>query len=202
MKAPVYNMKNEKVGEMDVSDAVFNRPWNADLVHQVIRVKQANHRLPWAHTKTRDAVRGGGIKPWRQKGTGRARHGSRRSPLWKGGGVTFGPSNERSFEQKINKKMARVALHCLLSKKFSDGDLRFINNLTVSDHKTKSLVAQLKTLEVTHALLVPAHRDDSIMRACSNLQKVLCVDPNSLNIVDVLKYKSILVDQDSVTHIA
>ena len=108
MKTNLYNTKNEVVGEIDLPKEIFAKAWNADLVHQVLSAQMSNRRQPWAHTKTRADVSGGGKKPWKQKHTGRARHGSIRSPIWKGGGVTFGPTNERNFEKKVNKDRKSV----------------------------------------------------------------------------------------------
>ncbi len=114
MKADIYNQQNQKIGEADLLNKIFNIKWNPDLVHQVLTVQLANRRQVLAHTKGRGEVRGGGRKPWRQKGTGRARHGSIRSPIWKGGGITFGPTKERVFARKINKKMKIVILTGLI----------------------------------------------------------------------------------------
>lgn len=201
MKASVYNVKNEVVGEVDLSEGIFNRSWNPDLVHQVLLAKAANRRKPTAHTKNRAEVRGGGAKPWRQKGTGRARHGSRRSPLWKGGGATFGPTKEKNYEQKINKKMLRAALHSALSKKLADGELKIVNSLSLADHKTKNLYAVLKVMQAFNSLLVPAKENKPIYRACSNLPKAKCLAANSLNVEDVLKYKTVLLDKEALGEI-
>ena len=124
MKTAVYNLKGKKVSEIDLSDAVFSRSWNPDLVHQALLAQMGNRRRPLAHTKDRSEVSGGGKKPWKQKHTGRARHGSIRSPIWKGGGVTHGPTKEKIFEKKINKKMLRVAIHSVLSQRLKIDELR------------------------------------------------------------------------------
>src|SRR5579862_9363905 len=120
MKADVYNLKDEVVGSVELPENVFGARWNAALIKQVLDSQLANRRSPWAHVKERGEVRGGGKKPWRQKGTGRARHGSTRSPLWVGGGVSHGPSKDRDYSEKVNKKMKRAALFSVLSKKFHD----------------------------------------------------------------------------------
>src|SRR3989344_8010007 len=137
MKTQVYNLKGEKVGDIELSDKIFARDWNPDLVHQVMLAQAANRRHPWAHTKNRGEVRGGGIKPWKQKHTGRSRQGSIRSPIWKGGGVSHGPVSERDFSKKINKKMLRAAIYSVLSKKLSDGQLKVIDSLELEAPKTK-----------------------------------------------------------------
>ena len=126
MNADVYNLKNEKVGTVELPESVFGVRWSPVLVKQVAEAQSANARDPWAHTKTRGEVRGGGRKPWRQKGTGRARHGSIRSPLWVGGGKAHGPRNERDYSQKVNKKMKRTALFSVLSRKAKDGEMKSI----------------------------------------------------------------------------
>lgn len=190
MKTAVYNKYSEKVGEVELSDGIFARPWNANLVHQIVVALAANRRKPIAHTKDRSEVSGGGKKPWRQKGTGRSRHGSIRSPLWRGGGITFGPRNDRDFSQKINKKMARAALHTVLSKKLADGELRIIDDLTVAQPKTKELKWVLQS-----TLLVPMPDNKAIYRASANLPRVKTLAAQSLNVEDVLKYKNILIDQ-------
>lgn len=197
MKLAVYDKAEKEVGTIEVSDAIFARPWNADLVHQAVTAIAANRRKPVAHTKNRSEVSGGGRKPWRQKGTGRARHGSTRSPIWKGGGATFGPRNERDFSQKINRKMARAALHAALSKKVADGELRVIDTLEIKEPKTR----ELKWV-ASGTLLVPAVGNAAIFRASRNREKVKAADAKSLNIEDVLRFKRILVDQKAIPAIS
>jgi len=146
MEATIYNKKGEKAGTLTLSERVFGEKWNPDLVHQVVVSVQANRRAPFAHTKGRGDVRGGGKKPWRQKGTGRARHGSRRSPIWKGGGVTFGPTKDRVYTKKINKKMKTKALYSVLSKKLKDGEVMFVDGLQFEKPNTKEAKEILKSL--------------------------------------------------------
>lgn len=190
MKTAVYNKHSEKVGEVELPDAIFARPWNAPLIHQIVVALAANRRKPIAHTKDRSEVSGGGKKPWRQKGTGRSRHGSIRSPLWRGGGITFGPRNDRDFSQKINKKMARAALYTALSKKLADGELRVIDDLAITQAKTK----ELKWVPAS-SLLIPMPDNKAIYRASANLPRVKTLAAQSLNVEDVMKYKNILIDQ-------
>ena len=129
MKTPTYNSKGKSAGEVTLPDAVFAQGWNGDLVHQVLHAITANTRAGTADTKGRSEVRGGGKKPWKQKGTGRARHGSSRSPIWKGGGVTHGPLAEKNYKQKVNKKMAAKSLATVLSAKLRDGQILFVDSL-------------------------------------------------------------------------
>ena len=129
LEAKVYSMEGKEVGAITLPEHVFNVPFNADLMHQVMVSQIANARVNVAHTKGRGDVRGGGKKPWMQKGTGRARHGSIRSPIWEGGGVTFGPTKERNFKKKLNKKMRKKALYSALSRKLKDGELLFVDDI-------------------------------------------------------------------------
>lgn len=199
MKTQVYNLKGDKVGEVELSEKVFGLAWNSDLVHQALLAQQANRRLPWAHTKNRGEVRGGGRKPWKQKHTGRARHGSIRSPIWKGGGVTHGPTNERDYSQKINKKMLRGAIHAILSKKLADGDLRVIDSLGLEAPKTKPLFNSVKAF--LPALLIAATENKAISRASRNIPRAKSLSGTSLNVVDLLKYKNVLLDQKALAEI-
>lgn len=146
MEAVVYNTDAKESGKLKLPETVFNVVWNGDLVHQVIVSERANARVPVAHTKDRSDVRGGGKKPWQQKGTGRARHGSIRSPLWRGGGVTFGPRNERSFKKKVNKKMRAKALYTVLSQKYRDNEILFVDDITIDIPKTTKAMEILKKL--------------------------------------------------------
>ena len=137
IETQIYNQKGKSVGKLELPGSIFGVAWNGDLVHQVVTAMQANSRTPIAHTKDRSDVRGGGRKPWKQKGTGRARHGSSRSPIWIGGGVTHGPRNEKSYDQKINKKMKAKALYTVLSEKLRKGQILFIEELALKNIKTK-----------------------------------------------------------------
>ncbi|TSC89117.1 MAG: large subunit ribosomal protein L4 [Parcubacteria group bacterium Gr01-1014_3] len=202
MKTQLYNLKGESVGEVDLPDAIFATPWNPDLVHQVILAQDANQHHPWAHAKGRGEVRGGGKKPWKQKHTGRARHGSIRSPIWKGGGVSHGPTKERIFTQKVNKKMARVAVHSALSKKLADGEVRIVDSLEMSG-KTKQFFASLKMLlgKNVSSLIVPAAKNLNAARAARNIPKVASLPATSLNVSDVLKHKTVVIDKNALVEI-
>ncbi len=173
---------------------------NPDLVHQVTVVQVANRRHNIAHTKNRAEVRGGGKKPWRQKGTGRARHGSIRSPLWKGGGVTFGPRNERIFAQKINKKMRRKALFMVLSAKVKDEELILLDELRLTQPKTKLMANVLKALPVGKSSCIVAlpNMDEKLIRASRNITNVQPVQVKDLNALDVLSRRYILMPKESV----
>lgn len=202
MKTQVYNLNGEAVGEIDLPEKIFNYSWNSDLVHQALRVQNANLRRPWAHTKGRAEVSGGGKKPWRQKGTGRARHGSIRSPIWKGGGVVHGPSKERNYELSLNKKMRRLAIYSVLSKKFSDNEIKIVDSLKLNSHKTKELAAVLKIiLKSVNALLVPTIDNKIIYRASRNIPKVKSLNAASLNVKELLQYRNILIDKEAVKEI-
>ena len=205
MIVDLYNLKNEKVGTMEAPDSVFDVAWKPALVHQVVTAHRANQRKPWAHAKGRSEVRGGGRKPWRQKGTGRARHGSTRSPIWKGGGKAHGPINERDYSQKVNKKMRRVALFSVLSKKLKQGEVKFFENFELSAPKTALLAAMLrgalqlkKNSKAYDALLIPDVENKKVFRAAANLQKTLAVHPESLNVYDLLNHKHVFIDQKAV----
>jgi large subunit ribosomal protein L4 len=145
MKTSVYTTEGVKVRDIELSDSLFGCTWNADLVHQVVVGMQANARMGTADARDRSDVRGGGKKPWKQKGTGNARHGSRRSPIWKGGGVTHGPTSEKDYSQKISKSMKAKALYVLLSQKLKAGEIIFVDTLSESG-KTKDAHAQIVSL--------------------------------------------------------
>src|SRR3989344_5849961 len=201
MKVNVYNQKGEKAGTAELPDSVFGLKWNADLVHQVVTGQAANLRRGTAHAKGRSEVRGGGRKPWRQKGTGRARHGSIRSPLWVGGGVTHGPLKERRYDQKINKKMARAAVYSVLSKKLLDNELRVVDSFAFSSHKTKELFTVLTNVLKSSrpsALLVPGEQAVLAARASRNIPRVRSLSAMNLNVIDLLKYKNVVMEKKAV----
>src|SRR3989344_9053627 len=151
MEAKVYNLDGKERGVVTLPESIFGIKWNSALIKQVVDAMQANARTNVAHTKTRGEVRGGGKKPWKQKGTGRARHGSIRSPLWRGGGTTFGPRNEKIFARDINKKMRNKALVTALSRKFKDNEVLFLEELSWNEPKTKTAKNALLAMgEIPH----------------------------------------------------
>lgn len=203
MKTDVYDNKAKKVGTVDLPDRLFGRSWNPDLVHQAVRTQTANRRMNFAHTKGRGEKRGGGIKPWRQKGTGRARHGSIRSPIWRGGGVTHGPSKERIFTLRLNKKMRQGAIFSILSRKLKDGEVKIVDSLNMTDAKTKNLSEMLRNFAEGKFsfLIIPNGGNKNVYLASRNLEKVKSLDPKSLNSYDLLKYKQVILEKDAIEEI-
>ncbi|PIR88118.1 MAG: 50S ribosomal protein L4 [Candidatus Harrisonbacteria bacterium CG10_big_fil_rev_8_21_14_0_10_45_28] len=205
MKTDVFNIQGEKTGSVELKDAIFARAWNQDLVHQIFVSIEANKRRPWAHAKTRAEVAGGGRKPWKQKGTGRARHGSIRSPIWTGGGVTHGPSKDRDYTKKINKKMMRAAIYSVLSKKLTDGEFKVVEEIKIETGKTKdlnkALSAFFKTKTAPSTLVVSAKGNNSIVRVCKNLTKVATIHSDSIGVYDLLKYKNVLIEKGAIEEI-
>jgi large subunit ribosomal protein L4 len=205
LKVKVYNLEGKEVDELKLDSAIFGVEINPALVHQAVTAQQANARLTLAHTKTKGEVRGGGRKPWRQKGTGRARHGSRRSPLWIGGGVTFGPRTERNYEQKINKKMKRKALLMGLTDKLAEENLIVVDKLEMPEIKTKNLVKILNSLPAQKAkstLIVLAAKDEKILKSVQNLTSVKTILADSLNIVDIMQYQAMIIDRAGIKKIS
>lgn len=208
MQVNSYNQTGEQAGTVELPDGVFGLKWNADLVHQVVTGQTANARIHIAHAKDRREVRGGGKKPWRQKGTGRARHGSIRSPIWKGGGVTHGPLTQKNFKKKINKKMAKKALFTVLSAKARDGEIIVIESLGFLEAKTKhaaklfaTLVRQDNLGRITKgngALVALAGRDDMTRRAMRNLPFVGIDLARNVNAREVLQYKYIVLPKKAI----
>lgn len=198
----VYNQEGKEVSEIELNEAVFGLSWNADLVHQAVRVAFANKRQITASTKNRAEVRGGGRKPWRQKGTGRARHGSIRSPLWKGGGVTFGPTTERNFKLKINKKMAQKAFLTALSAKAKDGEILILDDLKLSAPKTKEMAAIMKNFpKVKNGLLIFSSVNANVKRAAGNLPNLEIININNLNIFNILKYQYLIFTKEGMDYL-
>ncbi len=202
MESKLYNIQGKEVGKVDVPESLFGVKWNADLLHQVVVAMQANARTPVAHTKDRGEVRGGGKKPWKQKGTGRARHGSSRSPIWRGGGITFGPRNDKSYAQKINRQARQKALLVALSRKYKDGEVLFIDQLEMQAPKTalakgvlvglgKAGFAFTKKNNAALIALPNAHRPT--MKSFANIGNVSIDDVRNLNPVSVLSHKYVLI---------
>ena len=206
MKSDIYNIEGKKASTIELPENIFGLKWNDALMHQVVTTMQANARNIIAHTKGRGEVRGGGRKPWQQKGTGRARHGSIRSPIWKGGGVTHGPRNEKVYAREIPKKMRAKALFVALSRKFKDGELLFVNSFGIETPKTavakKSLVAlskisgfeQLATKRKNAALIAFAELSPVSQKSFRNLGNVECASVRNLNPVSVLGHVYIVIE--------
>ena len=202
MEVKVYNQEGKELSEIALNEAIFGLPWNADLVHQAVRVAFANQRPVLASTKDRSEVRGGGRKPWRQKGTGRARHGSTRSPIWRHGGVTFGPTSERNFKLKINKKMAQKAFLTALSAKAKDNEILILDDLKLPAPKTKEMAKIMKSFtKIKNALLVLNDNNENAKRAGNNLPNLEIININNLNILDILKYQYVILTKDGVEYL-
>lgn len=205
MKEAVYNNEGKKIGEVVLPAEVFDLPFNGDLVHQVMVSMQSNARTPIAHTKDRSDVRGGGKKPWRQKGTGNARHGSSRSPIWKGGGVTFGPRNDKNFSRKVNKKMKSKAFCTVLSQKLRDKEIIFLDDLVFADPKTaeaKKVVTALgKEFEgfvlkkKNAALLTIPAKDEALEKSFSNFNNLTVKKLADISLIDVLSNKYLIIEE-------
>lgn len=203
MKVDVFNIKNEKAGSIELSEKVYATKWNSDLVHQAMVALLANRRDPWAHVKTRGEVSGGGKKPWKQKGTGRARHGSNRSPIWVGGGITHGPRNDKDYSKKINKKMNRIAIFSVLSKRLADNELVIVDSFENIGAKTKDWTPVLKSFSdmKSKTLLVLDNSNKEKAKAVSNVKNIDTIAPTSLNVYDLLKHKKVIVEAKAAQEI-
>ena len=199
METKLYNQEGGEIGNVQLPDSVFGVKMNHDLVSQVVSVHRNNARSAIAHTKGRGDVRGGGKKPWRQKGTGRARHASIRSPIWKGGGVSFGPKKEQNFSRSIPKTMARKALFMALSSKFKDGELTVVDAIAFENAKTKLAAAMIKALKLRGSLLlVTTKKDKDTERAMRNIQRTAVFSAANLNAYDILAKKNLIIVKDSI----
>jgi len=200
MKITIYNQQGKETDTILLPKEIFDVKINPDLVHQVVVSQMANRRMVIAHTKTRAEVRGGGRKPWRQKGTGRARAGSIRSPLWRGGGVTFGPSKERIFKKKIPKKMRKKALFMVLSGKVKNNLLILLDKLKTEQAKTKWMVEILKKLPCKgeSTLIALPEYDKNIILAARNLPEVDTIWARNLNSLDLLNFKYLIMPKEAV----
>lgn len=205
MKAKTYDSKGKEKGSIDLPDSVFGVELNNDLVHQVYVSSTSNRRAGTASTKTRDEVRGGGRKPWAQKGTGRARHGSNRSPIWRGGGITHGPTTERNWDKKINRKMRDRAIFVVLSQKLRDGEIIFVDSVAMDEPKTAVAKEVLKALSTVKGyedlatkrknagLVTNTVMDTNVIKSFANIGSVKTEELRKLNIVDLLTYKYLVV---------
>ncbi len=207
METKIYNQKGEEVKKIKLPDEVFALPWNADLVHQVVVSLASNRRDSIAHTKNRGDVSGGGKKPWKQKGTGRARHGSSRSPIWRGGGITFGPTNERNWLKKINRKAKIKALFSTLSQKMKDGEILFVEDFKFEVPKTKEAKGVLMSLsgikgfeglvdkKNNSAYIALGERDENVEKSFSNFGNMLVGELRNINTLDIVNYKYLIISK-------
>ena len=193
----VLNMEGSEVGKMKLNDAIFGVEINEHLVHQAVVAQLANNRQGTQKAKTRSEVRGGGRKPWRQKGTGHARQGSIRSPQWTGGGVVFAPT-PRDYSKKMNKKEKRIALKSALTSRVQDGKFIVLDELKFDAPKTKEFAEVMKNLEADKALVVINDNDTNVVKSAANIPTVKTASTNTINVYDILKYDTVIVTQDAV----
>ena len=205
MESKLYNQKAEEAGKIDLPESVFNLPWNSDLVHQVVTAMQANIRSPWAHTKTRGEVSGGGKKPWRQKGLGKARHGSIRSPIWVGGGIAHGPRKDKDYSVKINAKAKKKAVYTVLSQKLRDNEILFLDKMDFSQPKTKEAIEvvsslskiggfeKMKNKKKNKAILALDKKEPNVSKSFRNIPGMEIYQARNLNILDILNFKYLLI---------
>jgi large subunit ribosomal protein L4 len=196
----VYNMEGNEVGTMELNDAVFGVEINEHLVHLAVVRQLANNRQGTQKAKTRSEVRGGGRKPWRQKGTGHARQGSIRAPQWTGGGVVFAPV-PRDYEVKMNKKERRAALKSALTSKVQDNKLVVVDSLALAEVKTKEMQKVLTNLKAEKALIVTAGDDQNVVLSARNIADVQTATVNTINVYDVMKHNTVVVTKDAVASI-
>jgi large subunit ribosomal protein L4 len=205
METVVHSIDGKKAGNITLPETVFGVRWNADLVKQVVDSILSSARKNIAHTKNRGDVRGGGKKPWKQKGTGRARHGSTRSPIWRHGGVTHGPRNEKNYERKVTKNMRTKALYALLSRKFKEGEILFVDSLSLTEPKTKAALGALSNFpdvmkkRKNAAAIALGNKNKETERAFRNIGNVEVVEARNLNPITLLQYKYLILENPDVS---
>ncbi len=199
-KVNLYKQDGKITESLELPDALFAVKVKPDVIHEVLVAQLANGRTRYAQTKDRSEVRGGGKKPWKQKGTGRARHGSSRSPIWAGGGVTFGPLAVRSFVKKVNKKVRRKALAMVLSDKLSSDHFIAVDDLNIKEAKTSTLIALRKALPGSDAkaLIITTKEQTNLVNAAKNLPRTATISAGSLNVRDLLKYPYVIASAEAV----
>jgi len=190
----IVNTKNESVGEIELNDDVFNREVKEHILHEVVRMQRAARRAGNACTKTRVEVRGGGRKPWKQKGTGRARAGTNRSPLWRGGGVTFGPK-PRDYSFKVNRKVRQQAVSMALSARFQEGNLMVLDDFSMDQIKTKDFVAIMNILNVDNGIIVTDNATENLSKSSRNVNGYKVMSSEGLNVYDLLLHKKVILLQ-------
>jgi large subunit ribosomal protein L4 len=201
-KVALYNTAGEQVGDIELSDSIFAAKVNVAAMHQAVLAYLANQRLGTAKTKVRSEVRGGGRKPWRQKGTGRARHGSIRSPIWRGGGITFGPTGEQNFKQVMPRKLRRLALKSALTVKLNAGSVIVLDQLTMDAPKTKEMAAVLENLKTGRkVLIVTGATQENVVKSARNIPGVKTTNAGQLNVHDILNTDNLVITRDAVTRV-
>jgi len=190
----VFNTDNKKVGEVELNDALFGLEVKQYVLHDVVKMQLANRRAGTASTKTRSEVRGGGAKPWRQKGTGRARAGTRNSPIWRGGGTTFGPK-PRDYSYKLPKKVRKLGLRMALSTRFSEANMVVLDAFNLEDIKTKKFLEIMKKLEIDNGLIVIPERNENLEKSSRNVQGFKVISSAGLNVYDVLLHRRLVLLQ-------
>lgn len=200
MQIDVYNQNGEKAGKTELPDEIFGVEARDALLHQAVVTQMANARQVIAHAKDRSEVRGGGAKPWRQKGTGRARHGSRRSPIWVGGGATFGPTKHRNFKKKINNKMKQKAILMALSSKVRDDELVVLDKLELSAPKTKEMAIIVDKVipGIATCLLMLPKKNETIQRAGRNIPDFRIINVGNINVLDLMNHKHLIIVQETI----
>ena len=199
-KVSVYNNEGNVIGEIELNDAVFGVEVNENLMHKAVVAHLAAARQGTQSAKTRGQVRGGGKKPWRQKGTGHARQGSIRAPQWTGGGVVFAPQ-PRDYDVKVNKKEKRAALKSALSSKAAENQIVVVDSFGLDEIKTKKFAAVMDNLKVSKALVVLADKDEIVVKSANNIPTVKTAFINTINVYDILKYDNLVLTQDAVAAI-
>ena len=190
----VYNTDNKKVGEVELNDALFGLEVKKHILHDVVKMQLANRRAGTASTKTRTEVRGGGKKPYRQKGTGRARAGTNRSPLWRGGGVVFGPK-PRDYSYKLPKKVRKLGVRMALSSRFSENNMLVLDGFDLSDIKTKQFVEVMKKLNIESGLIVIPERNENLEKSSRNVKGYKVIQADGLNVYDILLHRRLVLLQ-------
>ena len=196
----VYNTKKEQVGEIELKDEIFNVPVKPHLLHEVVTMQLARRRAGTVATKGRSEVSGSGRKPWRQKGTGRARVGTRTTPLWRGGGIIFGPK-PREHGPKVSKKIRKQALRMALSSKLGDNEMVVLDELALPAMKTKGFVEVLKAFAANNALVVIPERDETVERSARNVPSAKVLRADGLNVYDILRYRQLILTKGAVPKI-
>lgn len=193
----VKNIKNESVGEIDLNDLIFNREVKNYVLHEVVRQQRAARRNGTASTKTRKEVRGSGAKPWRQKGTGRARAGTRKSPIWRGGGTTFGPK-PRDYSFKLNRKVKQQAVAMALSARYQEGNLVVLDDFTLEAIKTKEFVSIMEVLELNNALIVVDSENEELSKSSRNVPGYKVMKTDGVNVYDILLHEKLVLLQPAI----